>query len=269
MAEQKRRQRWRTVRNMAIVFVLIVGVIVFLSLRSGDKKDTSTVASNSTASNGTTTTAPPPPFQYGTGACPNVDGTSDPTLTFTAAPQQCINPGKTYTASFDTTAGKLVVKLDTASTPGTANNFVVLSRYHYYDNTTFFRTAKSIAIIQGGSPHTNSASDPGPGYALQDEGFDYATLPKDAGGNTSGGPYRYLPGDLVMARTASPNGAGAQFFFAVNEGTAALDSQGVYVKFGSIVEGLDVLQAMLASATADEQPPNPPVTVNSISITES
>src|SRR3954449_6428655 len=70
MAEQKRRQRWRTVRNMAIVFVLIVGVIVFLSLRSGDKKDTSTVASNSTASNGTTTTAPPPPFQYGTGACP-------------------------------------------------------------------------------------------------------------------------------------------------------------------------------------------------------
>jgi len=254
---------------MAIVLVLIVAVIVFFSMRQGsDKKDTSTVASGS-ASSGETTTVPPPPFQYGTGPCPNADGTSDRTLTFTAAPQQCINPGKTYTAEFNTTAGKIVVKLDSTTTPGTVNNFVVLSRYHFYDNTDFFRTASSIGIIQGGSPNTQSTSDPGPGYALQDEGFDYASLPKDAAGNTSGGPYRYLPGDLVMARTSSPNGAGAQFFFAVNENTAALDSQGVYVKFGSVTEGLDVLTAALASAPADEQPPNPKVTVVSVSITES
>jgi cyclophilin family peptidyl-prolyl cis-trans isomerase len=254
---------------MAIAFVLIVAVIFFFSLRNGDNKDASTVASGSTASGASTTTVPPPAFQFGTGACPNADGTSDRTLTFTAAPQECINPGKTYTATLDTTAGKVVVKLDTVTTPGTANNFVALSRYHYYDNTTFFRTASSIGIIQGGSPTTNSTSDPGPGYALQDEGFDYASLPKDASGNTSGGPYTYSPGDLVMARTASPNGAGAQFFFAVNENTAALNSQGVYVKFGSVVEGLDVLEAILATAPSDEAPPNPPVTVNSISITES
>ena len=75
----------------------------------------------------------------------------------------CIDPAKTYTATFDTTAGTVVEKLDTTTTPNTTNNFVVLARYHYYDNTTLFRTAQSIGIIQGGSPHTNSASDPGPG----------------------------------------------------------------------------------------------------------
>ena len=49
------------------------------------------------------------------------------------------------------------------------NNFVTLARWGYYDGTTLFRTDPSIDIIQGGSPHTESASDQGPGYSIADE----------------------------------------------------------------------------------------------------
>src|SRR5258705_6400064 len=87
IAEHKRRQRWRSVRNIAIAFVVIVGVIFFLSRRSGDN-DKSTVAgasaSASTGASETTatsgTTLPPKPFQFGTGVCPNADGSSPKTI---------------------------------------------------------------------------------------------------------------------------------------------------------------------------------------------
>src|SRR5438445_2906581 len=207
-AHHLRRQRLRTVRNVGIAVILIVGAILFLS-RGGNDDKSSVTAASSAAPNGsstTQTTSPPPPFSIRTGPCPNADGSSAKTVDFSAAPQKCIDPSKTYTATFDTTAGKVVVKLDTTTTPGTTNNFVVLARYHYYDGTLFFRTAASIGIIQGGSPHDNSASDKGPGYDLQDEGFDYNTLA--AGGSASGGPYSYGPGDLVMARRSAANGAG-------------------------------------------------------------
>ena len=182
--------------------------------------------------------------------------------------RHCIDPAKTYTATFDTTAGTVEVILDTTATPSTANNFVVLARYHYYDDTTLFRIAQPIGIIQGGSPHTESADDPGPGYALPDEGFDYASLPQGPGGAT-GGPYTYAPGDLIMARAAGPNGASAQFFFGVNDNVSNLDAQGTYVKFGGATQGLDVLQKILASAPQDEGPPDPAVTINKVTITES
>jgi peptidyl-prolyl cis-trans isomerase B (cyclophilin B) len=251
VAEQ-RRKRIRTIRNFGIlVVVIIVALFVLSRYNQSDNEQTA-----STSSSG------------GPTACPNADGSSARTIDFSAPPPTCIDPAKTYTATFDTTAGTVVQKLDTTTTPSTTNNFVVLARYHYYDDTTLFRTAQSIGIIQGGSPHTNSASDPGPGYQLPDEGFDYSSLPQGENGVT-GGPYKYAAGDLIMARAAAPNGASAQFFFGVNDNVKNLDAQGTYVKFGSATQGLDVLQKILASAPQDEAPPNPPVTINKVTITES
>jgi cyclophilin family peptidyl-prolyl cis-trans isomerase len=268
MAEQRRRQRWRGVRNFVLIVVAIVGVIFFISWRSGSDKQPVASSTDSSASSASSSSSagPPPVFEYGTGPCPNADGSSPRTIDFTAAPQKCIDPAKTYTATFDTSVGTIVVKLDTQTTPGTTNNFVVLARYHYYDGTKIFRTAQSIGIVQGGAPHTNSDTDKGPGYQLQDEGFDYNALPQSANGAT-GGPYKYEPGDLVMARTAQANGAGAQFFFAVNDKTASLDSAGVYVKFGTTTQGLDLLATFLASEPS-ELAANP-VTINTVTITES
>jgi cyclophilin family peptidyl-prolyl cis-trans isomerase len=261
--EQKRKQRWRSVRNVGLIVVAIVVIIVVLSLRSGDDKAPLATASSAPSAS---SSAAPPIFTFGSGPCPNADGSSPKTLTFTDPPQKCIDPAKTYIANFDTSAGKIAVKLDAEKTPGTTNNFVVLARYHYYDGTQLFRTAQSIGIVQGGAPHTNSSTDSGPGYSLQDEGFDYASLPQ-SNGLATGGPYHYLPGDFVMARSAAPNGAAAQFFWAVNDKTASLDGQGVYVKFGTTTEGLDVLTLFLANSPTET--PATPITINTVTITES
>ena len=194
----------------------------------------------------------------GTGACPPSDG-SGPTVLYFDGPQpMCLDPWREYTAVFDTTAGEMRIALDMVNTPITANNFAVLALHGYYDDTLLFRTDPGIGIIQGGAPHTNSPSDPGPGYTIPDEGSGFM----------------YVPGQIAMARTAAPNSASAQFFFAVNEQTARLNSQGTYVVFGQMDDAsLAVAEAILASHV--DQPdnplgggPEPPVIVNSVTIEE-
>ncbi|WP_419926895.1 peptidylprolyl isomerase [Candidatus Poriferisocius sp.] len=190
--------------------------------------------------------------------CPPADGSGPTVLDFAGPQPMCLDPAKQYTAVFNTTAGQMRVALDMANTPITANNFAVLAQYHYYDDTLLFRTDPSIGIIQGGAPHTNSPSDPGPGYTIADEGSGFA----------------YEPGQIVMARTGAPNSASAQFFFAVNENTALLNSQGTYVVFGQMDnDSLAVAEAILASHVDEpDNPlgggPEPPVTVNSVTIEE-
>src|SRR5262249_18602026 len=139
--------------------------------------------------------------------CPKADGSSARTTSFAQAPPMCIDPKKNYTAVFDTNQGTIEVALDTKTTPATANNFARLSDYHFYAGAARCRTDPSIDIIQGGAPGTQSASDPGPGYTIKDEGSP---------------PRQYKAGDLVMARTGQPNSAGAQFFFAAGPKVSAL-----------------------------------------------
>ena len=54
-------------------------------------------------------------------------------------PPLCIDPDKTYVAKLTTSHGPIEITLDTQKTPNTANNYVVLSRYHYYDGTVITR----------------------------------------------------------------------------------------------------------------------------------
>jgi cyclophilin family peptidyl-prolyl cis-trans isomerase len=231
-----------------VILAIIIGFTVFAS--NDDDNDTETTASTTTAAP-TTTLAPTP--------CPPADGSATQTLEFTAPFEMCIDPAKSYTAVFDTSEGVIRVALDTEKTPQTANNFVALARYKYYDGSTIFRTDTSIDIIQGGAPHTNSASDPGPGYTIADEGSGYT----------------YLPGQLVMARTAAANSAGAQFFFVAGEKASALNSQGTYVVFGQADDaGLEVVSSILG--LNEDNPdsglggaPSRTVTVNSVTIEES
>lgn len=185
-------------------------------------------------------------------ACPQTDGTEERVTKFEKAPPMCIDATKTYTAVFDTSEGEIQVLLDTAKTPKTVNNFVVLSRYKYYDGTTIFRTDPSIDIIQGGGL-TNTDD---PGYSIEDEGNGYT----------------YVEGDLAMARTMEPNSAGGQWFFVTGPNAAALDSQGTYVNFGKVASGLDVVKSILAlnSGSGDlGGAPSRTVVVNSVSIIES
>ena len=174
--------------------------------------------------------------------CPAADGSSPRVIDFDGPQPMCIDSEAGYVAVFDTSEGEMRFALTASETPLTVNNFVTLARWGYYDGTLLFRTDPSIDIIQGGSPHTDSASDPGPGYTIPDEpAFD-----EDPDDGRLTGPYRYQPGQLVMARSAGRDSASAQFFLTTGPNTSGLDSQGTYVVFGQTDDaGLAVAQSII------------------------
>jgi cyclophilin family peptidyl-prolyl cis-trans isomerase len=265
--EEQRRRLTRRVVIGAIAVVAGVGLVVGLAALGGafsDDEDTtestvpvettpgsvaaSTVPSSAPASTAPGSTVAPEGFAYGTGACPPAE-VSEPVRSFEDAPQQCIDPAATYTATFRTSEGDIVVDLDSTTVPGTVNNFVTLARYGYYDDTLIFRADPSIDIIQGGG-RSNADS---PGYEIPDEADGFT----------------YRAGQLAMARTGAPNSAGGQWFFVTGPDAAALDAQGTYVVFGEITEGLDVAESILALAGDDGQTPSREVTLETVEITES
>lgn len=276
-AKARFRSRMMTYGTIAAVVVLaIVGIAVL----TADDDDTDAGADPTTTE--PTVTAPTVvPFdpalidwvypEFDTEIsddCPPADGSAERTLEFESAPPTCIDVTKSYTAVFDTTEGEIAVELDVATTPNTVNNFVHLARYGYYDGTTIFRTDPSIDIIQGGSPHTESPSDPGPGYTIPDEPtFDVSS-------GEMRGPYTYEAGQLVMARSIGPDSSSAQFFFVAGEKASLLDTQGTYIVFGETDDdGLAVLETIIGLHEDDPAnqlggAPSREVTINSVTILE-
>ena len=243
--ERIRKQKLNKVRSRGLRFglgipVVVLALFLVANLVTGDDESTNTDTAPETSAPAELT------------PCPEVGGESERVDSFAGPMENCIDPSKSYTATFDTTEGEIVVELDTQNTPGTVNNFVSLARYRYYDTTTIFRTDPSIDIIQGGG---FSASD-SVGYTIADEGSGF----------------QYSEGDLVMARSQGPNSGGAQFFFVTGPNGSLLNGQGTYVTFGKITQGLDVVKAIQAlhSPTDDGLggKPSRTVTVNSVTITE-
>jgi len=182
-----------------------------------------------------------PAVVAGDTACPPEEG-AERTIDFEGPFQDCLEDGVDYQARFTTTEGEVLVDLREAEMPNTVNNFIALARYGYYDDTLLFRTDPSIDIIQGGSPHTQDNTDPGPGYNIPDEGGTFET--DEATGQYTG-PFDYQEGQLIMARSQGPDSSSAQFFFSTGPKVELLDDQGTYLLFGDVVEGLDVLQAII------------------------
>jgi len=274
-AAEAKARRIKAIRNVVLFGVGIVIVAVLLSLTAcGADTDTDDAAGNRPTTTDTTATttggsSPAGPDgdetgdpAYGDGECPPVEGVDEPVIDFTIAPQLCIDPARSYMATFATTLGEFTVELDTERTPLTTNNFVVLARFGYFDGTDLFRTEAASGIIQGGSPHTQSNTDPGPGYTIPDEALPFSADD-------------YAPGTLAMARTAAPDSGSAQFFLLANEGGRYLgdpeslgSGAGTYVVFGRTTEGLDVLQA-IAELDDGTGVPSSSVSIDSVTITES
>lgn len=269
---KRKKRRNAYVIGIAVVALLAVGITFWL-LQMGEGEEevvpTTTTESSTvpiTCSAPITTTngenempnyTPYTPEQYGQGAPPPAEVPNPSVLGFSDAPALSIDLTKQYEAVFNTSEGVIRVQLDAVNTPGTTNNFITLTRYGYYNGSQLFRTDPSIGIIQGGGPTANSPADPGPGYTICDEGTGF----------------KYVAGQLVMARTGAPNSAGAQFFFAVDERTSLLDGQGVYVVFGQTTEGLDILENILGLHQDDPTSglgggPSRDVVVESIEIIE-
>ena len=266
------RRRVRLIGIAAVVVAAAVAVIAFLQrddsevVTSPDPLAEVTPADPSEAVSAPDPQTADPVPELATG-CPAADGSSGRVIDFDGPQPMCIDPESGYVATFDTSEGELRFELTASETPLTVNNFVTLARWGYYDDTLLFRTDPSIDIIQGGSPHTDTPSDPGPGYTIPDE----PALDLDPEGQLKG-PYRYQPGQLVMARSAGPDAAGAQFFLTTGPNTAKLDSQGTYVVFGSTDDaGLAVAQSIIGlhePGGALGGAPSRDVTVHSVTIEE-
>lgn len=241
------RSRLMTYGTIAAAVVLaIVGFAVLTSDDDDEPTAGDTGAQGTTLPPTTVVTVPPPDTEPPSDTmpavdeCPAEDGSSPRAIDFEDQLPDCIDLDASYTAVFDTTEGEIRVELDVENTPNTVNNFVTLARWGYYDGTTIFRTDPSIDIIQGGSPHTQTNSDPGPGYTIPDE----PTFDDQNGALT--GPYTYEPGQLVMARSGGPDASGAQYFFVTGPLAANLNSQGTYIVFGNAdADGLAVTQDII------------------------
>jgi len=172
-------------------------------------------------------------------------------------PAMAIDPAKTYTATMETSLGTMKFELFGGEVPQTVNNFVFLAREGFYDGVTFHRIIKGF-MIQGGDPTGTGTG--GPGYTIPDE---YpVTRP-------------YTRGTLAMARTQQPNSAGSQFFICTGEACERLGEQPVYVIFGQLIEGDDVLSQLESVEVKQGNPIDPvpstpvdPPVIKRVTITE-
>ena len=156
---------------------------------------------------------------------------------YNAPPPMSIDTARTYSATFDTSRGRIVVELFTKDAPTTVNNFVFLAREGFYDGTVFHRVIADF-MVQGGDPTGTGRG--GPGYRFEDE--------------TKNNPNRHARGVLSMAN-AGPNTNGSQFFIT-HVDTPWLD--GKHTVFGRVLSGLDVVDSVqqgdtLNSVTIEEK----------------
>ncbi|HUW15099.1 MAG TPA: peptidylprolyl isomerase [Anaerolineae bacterium] len=142
---------------------------------------------------------------------------------YSAPPEMQIDPEATYTATFHTVRGDVVVELHADKAPSTVNNFVFLANEGYYDGTTFHRVISGF-MAQGGDPSGTGSG--GPGYRFADE--FHPDLRHDG------------PGVLSMANSGA-NTNGSQFFITYSA-TPHLDD--IHSVFGHVIEGMDVLEAI-------------------------
>ncbi len=178
---------------------------------------------------------------------PESDGSSPKQQRFDEPPAMFIDTTKTYTATTETSLGTMTIHLDAAAAPKTVNNFVTLSRYHYYDGVIFHRIINGF-MCQGGDPDGTGRG--GPGYRFEDE------LPR---------PGRYQIGSLAMAN-AGPNTNGSQFFIVSGASGVGLPPQ--YSLFGKVVSGLDVLDEMQQVKTDRNDRPLTDVVISSVTISQ-
>jgi peptidylprolyl isomerase len=113
--------------------------------------------------------------------------------------------------------------------PITTSNFKNLVQQGFYDGTIFHRVVADF-VVQGGM--NTSAS--------------VATIPDEVGSNNHNDR-----GTVAMAKTSQPNSATSQFYINVKDNNS-LDSG--YTVFGTVISGMDVVDAISNVPVNGEQP---------------
>jgi cyclophilin family peptidyl-prolyl cis-trans isomerase len=263
--EQRRSNTKKRVIRIGLIVVVGLAAAFGLSRLIGSNDDNvaagdtsvGTAPDTSTAMTGPSTV----PGQTITGEtpCPAADGSSPRTTKFEQPPPMCIDPAKTYTAEVETNKGPITIALDAKAAPKTVNNFVVLARYHFFDNVLCHRILDNF-VVQCGDPEGTGSG--GPGYTFEDE------LP------TADTPYK--AGAVAMANSG-PNTNGSQFFIvSSDDGGTRLTPN--YSLFGQVTSGMDDTVVALNAAAGPEPsadspaggtPTKEPIYITGVTITES
>jgi peptidyl-prolyl cis-trans isomerase B (cyclophilin B) len=149
---------------------------------------------------------------------------------YSAPPPMTIDTNKSYTATLDTSRGRIVCELYPKDAPKTVNNFVFLAREGFYNGTKFHRVISDF-MIQGGDPTGTGRG--GPGYKFEDE--------------VANNPKKHTVGSLSMAN-AGPNTNGSQFFIT-HVATDWLN--GKHTVFGQVISGQEVVNSVQQGDTLD------------------
>lgn len=163
--------------------------------------------------------------------------------------------------TISTSAGDIHLELDANNAPITVANFLKLAEDGYYTGTIFHRIIEGF-MVQGGGLDENMAPKPTNTDPIQNEANN--GLKNDRG-------------SIAMARTMDPHSATGQFFINHKDNDflnhTAETSQGWgYAVFGSVIDGMDVVDQIALSVTSNvggyADAPLEPTIINSVTVSE-
>ncbi|MCB1174517.1 MAG: peptidylprolyl isomerase [Leptospiraceae bacterium] len=148
-------------------------------------------------------------------------------------------------AVIKTRLGTIKIKFFPDLAPKHVDSFLKLAREGFYNGTTFHRVIPGF-MIQGGDPNSKDPNNRamhgtgGPGYSIPAEFSNKA----------------HTRGIVSAARSQDPNSAGSQFFICVAD---APHLNGQYTVFGEVIEGMDVVDKIVAEERDNRDNPITPV----------
>ena len=163
--------------------------------------------------------------------------------------------------TISTSAGDIHLELDADNAPITVANFLKLAEDGYYTGTIFHRIIEGF-MVQGGGLDENMTPKPTNTDPIQNEANN--GLKNDRG-------------SIAMARTMEPHSATGQFFINHKDNDflnhTAETSQGWgYAVFGSVIDGMDVVDQIALSTTSTvggyADAPLEPTVINSVTLSE-
>jgi cyclophilin family peptidyl-prolyl cis-trans isomerase len=156
-------------------------------------------------------------------------------------------------AVIETNKGTIKFELLEQDAPKTTENFRLLAEKNYYDGVIFHRVIRNF-MIQGGDPlGMGYGGESAWGGKFNDEINRNSELYAGA----------YEKGTVAMAN-AGPNTNGSQFFIMHID----YPLPPAYTKFGRVIEGQDVVDAIAETATGANDKPLDPVVMNKVTIEE-
>jgi cyclophilin family peptidyl-prolyl cis-trans isomerase len=224
---------------ISFLFIIVIGAIIGCSRKAAEgqaSKNQSTQSADKMEMNKTLTAAEIAAFVEKAKTAPAVEVASD------------------EVGVIETDLGRIVLELFPSMAPEHCRNFKKLAGIGFYDGVPFHRVVPGF-VIQGGDILSRDAdrSNDGtgdPGYMLPAE---FSDLPHERG-------------TLSMARKGyNVNTAGSQFFICV---APAPQLNGQYTIFGRVLEGMEVVDQIVAISGTDQvkQTPDSPVVMNKVRV---